>query len=45
MRQSCPPKLGSLKRAWEEDLEGEIADKVWKELGLGVRRQGKYGLG
>ncbi len=32
MRQSHPMKLSGLKRAWEEDLEGEINDEMWKEI-------------
>lgn len=32
MRQCHPPKLEGLKRAWEDDLGGEIAEDVWKEV-------------
>lgn len=32
IRQSHPPKLEGLKRAWEADLRGEIAMEKWKDI-------------
>lgn len=32
MRQSHPPKLEGLKRAWDEDLQGEISGEQWEEI-------------
>ncbi len=32
IRQSHPPKLEGLQRAWEEDIQGEIVMEKWEEI-------------